>query len=105
MFNTFDKGGYLVWRCWPQQRPFIDGRGLNEEVFADYQRISRYLPGTRELLDRYGIEVVVMNAFEANSGATYVLPLALADPVGAAMEDGVCRFRRRPSSCASRRRA
>ncbi len=40
----------------------------------------KYLPGTRELLDRYGIQVVVMNAFEANSGTPYVLPLALADP-------------------------
>jgi hypothetical protein len=80
MFNTYEKGGYLMWRCWPEQRSFIDGRGLNETVFADYQRIAKYLPGARELLDRYGIQVVVMNAFEANSGSTYVLPLALADP-------------------------
>jgi hypothetical protein len=80
MFNTFDKGGYLVWRCWPEERSFIDGRGLNEKVFLDYQRMIKYLPGTRELLDRYGIQVVVMNAFEANSGTPYVLPLALADP-------------------------
>jgi hypothetical protein len=80
MFHTFDKGGYLVWRCWPEERSFIDGRGLNETAFADYLRITKYLPGARELLDRYGIQVVVMNAFEANSGSTYVLPLALADP-------------------------
>jgi hypothetical protein len=80
MFHTFDKGGYLVWRCWPEERSFIDGRGLNETAFADYQRMVKYLPGTRELLDRYGIQVVVMNAFEANSGSVYVLPLALADP-------------------------
>ena len=80
MFHAFDKGGYLVWRLWPQQRSFIDGRGLNETAFADYQRITKFLPGTPALLDRYGIEVVVMNAFEANSGSPYVLPLALADP-------------------------
>jgi hypothetical protein len=80
MFHSFEKGGYLVWRCWPEEQSFIDGRGLNEAAFADYQRMTRYLPGTRELLDRYGIQVVVMNAFEASSGATYVLPLALADP-------------------------
>ena len=55
MFHTFDKGGYLVWRCWPEERSFIDGRGLNETAFADYQRITKYLPGSRELLDRYGI--------------------------------------------------
>jgi hypothetical protein len=80
MFHTFDKGGFLVWRCWPEQRSFIDGRGLNETAFADYLRITKYLPGARALLDRYGIQVVVMNAFEVNSGSTYVLPLALADP-------------------------
>ena len=80
MFNTYDKGGYLIWRCWPLERTFIDGRSLNEKAFADYQRMTKYLPGTRELLDQYGIQVVVMNAFEANSGTPYVLPLALADP-------------------------
>jgi hypothetical protein len=80
MFQSFEKGGYLIWRDWPQERSFIDGRCLNETVFADYLRMVKYLPGTRDLLNRYGIEVVVMNAFEANSGATYVLPLALADP-------------------------
>jgi hypothetical protein len=80
MFHSFEKGGYLVWRCWPEERSFIDGRGLNETAFADYRRIVKYLPGARELLDRYGIQVVVMNAFEASSGSTYVLPLALADP-------------------------
>ena len=80
MFHSFEKGGYLVWRCWPLQRSFIDGRGLNEMVFADYQRMVKFLPGARQLLDRYGIQVVAMNAFEASSGSTYVLPLALADP-------------------------
>ncbi len=80
MFQSFEKGGYLIWRTWPEERSFIDGRCLNETVFADYQRMTKYLPGTRDLLDRYGIQVIVMNAFEANSGATYVLPLALADP-------------------------
>ncbi len=80
MFNTYEKGGYLLWRSWPQERTFIDGRSLNETVFADYLRMERYLPGARRLLDLYGIQVVVMNSFEANSGATYVLPLALADP-------------------------
>jgi hypothetical protein len=80
MFNSFEQGGYLVWRCWPFERDFIDGRGLNEAVFADYQRMTMYRPGTRELLDRYGIQVVLLNAFEVNSGIAYVLPLALADP-------------------------
>ncbi|MCX6628811.1 MAG: hypothetical protein NTW28_14415, partial [Candidatus Solibacter sp.] len=39
MFNTYEYGGYLIWRLWPGQRTFIDGRALSESVFQDYARI------------------------------------------------------------------
>jgi hypothetical protein len=85
IFNSYETGGYLIWRLWPQERVFIDGRALNESVFRDYQRMIQYASpvggaGARELLDRYGVEVIVLNGFEANSGNPYVLPVALADP-------------------------
>ncbi|HMC60754.1 MAG TPA: hypothetical protein VKJ01_16310, partial [Candidatus Solibacter sp.] len=51
MFNSWEKGGYLLWRLWPEQRVFIDGRTLNESVFRDYQRMVQYAggsPGARE---------------------------------------------------------
>lgn len=85
MFNTYEKGGYLLWRLWPQERVFIDGRALNESVFQDYRRIVAYASSTggksgRELLDRYGIQVIVMNSFERNAGDPYLLAAILADP-------------------------
>ena len=85
MFNSWEKGGYLMWRLWPQQRVFIDGRTLNESVFRDYQRMIHYSPATggpsgRELLDRYGIQVIAVNGFEANSGDPYMLPVMLSNP-------------------------
>src|SRR5437660_1119977 len=66
MFNTYEYGGYLIWALWPQQRVFIDGRALSESVFADYGRILHYADNStgksaRELLDQYGIEVILMN--------------------------------------------
>lgn len=85
MFNTYEYGGYLMWRLWPQERVFIDGRALSENVFADYGRIL-YYAGDRDgqsapqLLDRYGVQVIVMNTFEYTSGQAYVLAPALADP-------------------------
>ena len=39
MFNSYETGGYLVWRLWPLQRDFIDPRGLSEEAYADYRRL------------------------------------------------------------------
>lgn len=85
MFNSWEKGGYLMWRLWPEQRVFIDGRTLNESVFRDYQRIIQYSPAAggpsgKDLLDRYGIEVIVLNGFEANSGEPYMLPVMLSNP-------------------------
>ena len=85
MFNTYEMGGYLIWRLWPQERVFIDGRALNESVYLDYQRIAFNAEATNgksgeELLKQYGIEVILMDGFEYTSGAPYLLPAALSDP-------------------------
>jgi hypothetical protein len=94
MFNTYEQGGYLIWRLWPQQRVFIDGRGLSETAFADYNRIlynagsySDQVVGPRdELMNRYGVQVVVMNTMDYVSGALYPLALALANPASTVWE-------------------
>jgi hypothetical protein len=77
LFNTYESGGYLIWRG---QRVFIDGRALSESVFADYRTILASAPGDparARALDRYRIGAIVLNAFEYNSGALYPLALAL----------------------------
>jgi hypothetical protein len=38
------------------------------------------MPSGEDLLDRYGIQVIVMNTFEYTAGAVYLLAPALADP-------------------------
>src|SRR5206468_4797665 len=86
MFNSYEYGGYLIWRLWPQQRTFIDGRALSESVFQDYARIlynhddSDGQPAAETLLDRYGMQVIVMNTMETSAGLVYALAPALADP-------------------------
>jgi hypothetical protein len=86
IFNTYEHGGYLIWRLWPQYRVFIDGRAISESTNKDYQQLLYNLgsavdqvTGPRaELLDRYGIQAVVMNTFEYNTGGIYALAMALA---------------------------
>ncbi|HTX39319.1 MAG TPA: hypothetical protein VME43_30085, partial [Bryobacteraceae bacterium] len=78
-------GGYLMWRLWPQERVFIDGRALSESVFQDYVRIlynhdASGGPSAQQLLDRYGVQVLVLNGFEYITGNLYFLAPALADP-------------------------
>jgi hypothetical protein len=89
VFNTYEQGGYLIWRLGPRTRVFIDGRSLSETVYRDYNRIlfnagsyADQVAGPREeLLDRYAIQVVVMNTMDYVSGALYPLALALANPL------------------------
>jgi hypothetical protein len=94
MFNTYEQGGYLIWKVWPQEQVFIDGRSLSDTVYRDYNSIlfnagsySDQVAGPRkELLDRYGVQVVVMNTMDYVSGALYSLALALANPVSTEWE-------------------
>ena len=85
LFNTYEYGGYLMWRLWPQERVFIDGRALSESVFQDYVRIlynhdASGGKSAQELLDQYDVEVLVMNGFEYVTGNLYLLAPSLADP-------------------------
>jgi tetratricopeptide (TPR) repeat protein len=83
MFNSYEAGGYLIWRLWPLQRDFIDGRGLSEEAYADYKRIlyGNFAgdSGSERLLQKYGIQMLVMEGFDYLSGQVYPLPVELVD--------------------------
>ncbi len=85
LFNTYRDGGYLIWRLWPKLQVFADGRSLNESVTRDMLRIVLAADDTggksgEDLLNDYGIDVIVMGSFDPVSGAAYYLPAALADP-------------------------
>jgi hypothetical protein len=86
LFNTWEDGGYLIWRLWPAQRVFIDGRALSESANRDFKEILYnfgsdvgHVTGPRaELLNRYRIQTVLTNTFEYVTGAIYPLALSLA---------------------------
>jgi hypothetical protein len=80
VFNTYEYGGYLIWRGVPV---FIDGRALREAVFADYRKILGTPAGDplrKEALARHGVNALVVNSFEYNGGALYALAPAMAQP-------------------------
>ncbi len=85
LFNLYEDGGYLIWRLWPQERVFIDGRSLNESVYQDYRRILYNrggdpggMTGPRaEALSRYGVGAIVLDSFLYFDGRQYPLATAL----------------------------
>ena len=85
MLNSYVQGGFLIWRLWPQERVFIDGRALSDNVFKDFRNIAYNMAGAdpRQLLDKYGIETIVLDGFEYTSGEPFRLVpvLGLSTPV------------------------
>lgn len=71
MFNSYEYGGYLLWRLAPRMRVFIDGRGIDEQVFDDYEKIRlaslRRIDGQAEykaLLEQYQIGYVIQPIYD-----------------------------------------
>jgi hypothetical protein len=85
LFNPYEAGGYLIWRLWPQERVFIDGRALNESVYQDYRRILYNRGGNpvamsgprADALGRYRVGAIVMDSFLYFDGRQYPLVTAL----------------------------
>jgi len=66
VFNTYEFGGYLIWRRWPANRVFIDGR--YDRILFDETLMEAYDEAHRSpaVLDRiaaaYDVEVLVLDA-------------------------------------------
>ncbi len=63
VFNEQAWGGYLIYRWYPQRRVFIDGRVdiYGPEVVRDYLELVNVGPSWRQILEKYGIETVLIS--------------------------------------------
>jgi hypothetical protein len=60
MLNEYTWGGFLIFEHGPEMKVFIDGRAdLHGALLAEYNQVFKVLPGWRDVLDKYGIEVVL----------------------------------------------
>ncbi len=65
IFNRYDWGGYLIWRLYPRERVFIDGRSdvyslTDDFVVREYLKAYTASADWREPLDRYGVRLVLV---------------------------------------------
>ncbi len=58
MFNEFNWGGYLEYRCWPGCKVFLDSQTdfYGEALLRDYQLILSAGPGWEDLIEKYDLE-------------------------------------------------
>ena len=61
VFNTYGFGGYLIYRLYPEQKVFIDGRAdmYGDDFMEKYKTIDWGLPGWEKEFDQYNIDYVL----------------------------------------------
>jgi hypothetical protein len=69
MYNLYHWGGYLIWRLYPEQKVFIDGRAdVYGDAFIDeYLQVYQLRETWREPLDRYGVNLMIIDEGSALS--------------------------------------
>ncbi|HJW83770.1 MAG TPA: hypothetical protein VJ754_05645, partial [Anaerolineae bacterium] len=62
MFNSYDWGGYLIWRLWPDYLVYVDGRAdvYGDEFLREYRTIALAEPGFESKLSEQNIRLVVV---------------------------------------------
>ncbi|MBI5676801.1 MAG: tetratricopeptide repeat protein [Nitrospirae bacterium] len=72
IFNEYGFGGYLIWRLYPDKKVFIDGRMLEENVFADYQIVVFAVESPEEswknMIEKYDISCIIMRPLWPHGG-------------------------------------
>jgi hypothetical protein len=61
LFNSYNWGGYLLWEL-PEYPVFIDGRTdlYNDQVITEWLQVVRAGPGWQQLLDRWGVRLILI---------------------------------------------
>ena len=77
MFNFFDIGGFLDWQLYPQALTFIDGRTYNQEVFIEHQVVTGAMPGWERVLEKYGINYIVLKSMDSSGMILPIIPKSL----------------------------
>lgn len=66
LFNSYNWGGYLLWRLYPAYQVYVDGRTdlYGDEVLGEYLRVVRLEPGWEATLAGRDIRLVVVETGE-----------------------------------------
>ena len=64
LFNSYNWGGYLIWRLYPQYRVYIDGRAdvYGDAFIFDYLSIYNAEPGWEDKLNNRGVHTILVES-------------------------------------------
>ncbi|MBI5234365.1 MAG: hypothetical protein HY880_08420 [Deltaproteobacteria bacterium] len=71
MYNSYELGGYLIWRTYPERKVYIDGRSDIYRGLLDEQRVLSAL-GFENIIEKYDINYAIMSYSPSNT--EYISP-------------------------------
>ncbi len=61
MFNSYNWGGYLLWRLWPEYPVFVDGRtDVYDAFLREYAKAVFVQPGFESVFDQHDVGFIVI---------------------------------------------
>jgi hypothetical protein len=62
LFVYYDWGGYAIWKLYPEYRVFVDGRAdlYGDDLLRQFQTAVNLRTGWQDVLDRWGLEAVLV---------------------------------------------
>jgi hypothetical protein len=62
IYNLYQWGGYLIWRLYPKEDVFIDGRAdvYGDKFIEEYLEVYRVRKGWRDVLERYNVNSIII---------------------------------------------
>ena len=81
LYNTYDWGGYLAWRLYPEYQVFWDGRQKSDEMFRLGWNVMAGKPDWSVVLDQFRVNTIVTRSLTIDTGQKYpLLDRLVADP-------------------------
>jgi hypothetical protein len=75
LFNTFEYGGYLIWRMYPRYRVFVYSNTIDHSALEEYEYAAM---GTRmDLFDKYGVNTALVAHIEPDARTVQGIVLQL----------------------------
>ena len=73
IYNTYDWGGYMAFKLFPEYLMFWDGRQNSAEMFSHGWNVMAGKPNWQEILDRFNVNTIVTRASTIDIGMKYPL--------------------------------
>ncbi len=73
LYNTYDWGGYMAFKLYPDYLMFWDGRQNSDEMFEQGWNVMAGKPSWQRILDRFQVNTIVTRASTIDIGQKYPL--------------------------------